>query len=94
MTRAKIGLLALIFIVAALASFSVYHGRAGTVPIILAQVVQHNEPFVYGALNGPNDYNWEGDWNPRMDRDWYDHYHRDRDTGGVSGAGASCTCRE
>lgn len=90
MTSNKIGILAFTIVFGALSAFSVGCGSAGTVPIELAQAVQHNEPFVYQGFNGPNDYNWLGDWTPGQDRDRYNDYGRDRDRGSASGAGAPC----
>jgi len=90
MTRTKIGLLAVILVFTALGLFSVYHAYAGPAPIMLAQAVQDNEPFVYQALDNPNDYNWQGTWDPRSDPDWNRTYNRDRDKGASSRAAAPC----
>jgi hypothetical protein len=52
---------------------------AGSFPMKQSQLVQNNEPFVYKGFDNPNDYNWEGDWDPRVDRDWNSNYDHDRD---------------
>ena len=88
--RIKIGLLALILVFAALGLFSVQFSHAGTVPIKQIQYVEKNAPFVWEGFDNPNDYNWQGDWDPRADRDWDRHYNHDRDTAGSPGATARC----
>lgn len=86
----KIGLLGLILAFAVL-GLSVGHlGHAGTFPIKQIQYVEKNAPFVYEGFDGPNDYNWEGNWDPRADRDYDNHYNRDRDRGGSPATTAPC----
>ena len=86
----KIGLLALILVFAVLGLSAVHSSNAGTVPIKQIQYVEKNAPFVYQGFDGPNDYNWEGNWDPRADRDRDNYYNRDRDAGSSSATTAPC----
>jgi hypothetical protein len=42
------------------------------------------------VFDNPNDYKWQGSWEPRYDPDWQGHYCRDYDR--TSGAVTKC-CR-
>jgi hypothetical protein len=90
MNCTKLSLFALILVFAALGSFVVPLSHAGTVPIKQIQYVEKNAPFVYEGFDNPNDYNWQGNWDPRSDRDLDRSNNRDRDRGGSSGASAPC----
>lgn len=62
--------------------------HAGSITMKQIQYVQENEPFVYEGFDNPNDYNWEGDWDARADRDRNGRYEDDRDTDKSPGATA------
>jgi hypothetical protein len=90
MTSARTGLLILILVFAASGLFLVRSSYGGSIPIIKVQIVQRNPPFVYEGFDNPNDYNWQGNWDPRSDPDWNRHYNHERDTGNSQSATAPC----
>ena len=90
MTRTRISLLVSIMVFAALGLVSVHFTNAGTASVHQIQYVEKNAPFVYEGFDNPNDYNWQGNWDPRLDRDWDNHYNHDRDAAGSPGAKARC----
>jgi hypothetical protein len=94
MNRTKIGLISLILFIAASGFILVLSSHAGSNSVEQIQYVQKNKPFVYEGFDNPNDYNWVGNWDPRLDRNWNRRYNdHDRDSGNSPGAVASCPCK-
>jgi hypothetical protein len=91
MDRTKIGLITLILLIVASGLPLVQSGLAGSLPTRQVQYVQRNEPFVYEGFDNPNDYNWQGNWDPRADRNWNNRNdNHDRDIGNSPGATPQC----
>jgi len=69
MSGKRLGASALIFIIAAAVLFPVlWTGIAS------AQCSWMDSLTVVQLFDNPHDYRWEGDWNPRYDPDWQNHY--------------------
>jgi len=79
MRGAKLGLFALMFFLVAPVMVTTYSDN--TCSPYSAGSWMDNLTIVQ-LFDGPNDYKWQGTWDPRYDADWQRNYCRDYDRAG------------
>ena len=71
MRGAKLGLFALMFFLVAPVVVTSYSGDTCSP---YSEGSWMDDLTVVQLFNSPNDYKWEGSWDPRYDADWQRHY--------------------